>query len=64
MDIAALSTALSQGKIAQQASISVAKMTMNLSKQQGQAMAELMQTVKTMEQSVSPHMGANIDIKL
>ncbi|MCT4543324.1 MAG: YjfB family protein [Vallitalea sp.] len=64
MDIAALSTALAQGKIAQQASISVAKMTMNLSKQQGQAMSELLQTTKVMEQSVTPHIGSNIDIKL
>jgi hypothetical protein len=64
MDIATLSTALSQGKIAQQASISVAKMAMNLSKQQGQAMSELLQTTKAMEQSVTPYIGSNIDIKL
>lgn len=58
MDIAALSIALSQFKVAQSASISVAKMTMDTAKQ------SMDQQVKLMEQSVNPNLGANIDIKL
>jgi putative motility protein YjfB-like len=58
MDIAALSTSLSQGKIMSQVNISLSKMGMDLAKQQGQALTKLM------ESSVNPNIGANIDIKL
>lgn len=58
MDIAALSTCLSQGKIMSQVNVSLSKMGMDLAKQQGQALTKLM------ESSVDPHIGANIDIKL
>lgn len=56
MDIAALSIALSQGQVQQQAGISVMKMAMGVAVDQGQAIAE-------MAQSVQPHLGANIDIQ-
>ena len=58
MDIAALSTSLSQGKIMSQVNVSLSKMGMDLAKQQEQALTKLM------EASVDPHIGANIDIKL
>ncbi len=58
MDIAALSMGLSQMKVAQQASISVMKIAMDNAKVQT---ADL---TKMMEQSISPHVGGNIDIKL
>ncbi|GMQ58045.1 hypothetical protein AN1V17_24400 [Vallitalea sediminicola] len=63
MDIAALSTSLSQGKIMSQVNISLSKMGMDMVKQQGQALTELMQST-SLETSVNPHIGANIDIKL
>jgi len=58
MDIAGISMALSQMKIGQQVSISVAKLAMDSSKQ---SMEDLS---KTMQQSVQPHLGKSIDIKL
>ncbi|MGB3367413.1 MAG: YjfB family protein [Acidaminobacteraceae bacterium] len=58
MDIAALSIAMSQFKVAQSASISIAKLTMDNAKE------SMDQQVKMMEQSVNPGVGANIDIKL
>ncbi len=65
MDIAALSTGLSQIKIAQQASISVMKMAMNAGQTQMNDMVQMVQeNTKIMEQSVQSHIGANLDIKL
>lgn len=58
MDIAALSTALSQAKVAGQASIAVTKLAMDSSQ------VSMENTLKTLEQSVNPHLGGNIDIKL
>ena len=58
MDIAALSMSLSQMKVANQASISVLKLTMDTAQNQMNDFA------KVMEQSVNPHIGGNIDLKL
>ena len=58
MDIAGISMALSQMKVHQQVSLSVAKLAMDSSKQ---SMDDLS---KTMQQSVQPHLGQSIDIKL
>lgn len=58
MDIAALSMGLSQMKIAQEASMSVMKMAMDTAKSQSSDLT------KMMEQSVTPNVGKNIDIKL
>lgn len=58
MDITALASSLSQGKIMSQVNIALSKMGMELTKEQGQALTKLM------ESSVKPHIGANIDIKL
>ncbi len=58
MDIAALSTGISQMKLAQAVSLQVAKLSMDT--------AETMSTemVKALENSVQPHKGGNIDIRL
>lgn len=65
MDIAALSTELSQMKLAQEASISVMKMAMDISKVQAVDLTQMLEAnTKVMEQSITPHVGQNIDIKL
>jgi hypothetical protein len=65
MDIAALSMGLSQMKVAQEASISVMKMAMDTGKTQMNDMVQMVQqNTKMMEQSVPPHLGSNLDIKL
>ena len=65
MDIAALSMGLSQMKVSQQASVSVMKMAMDTAKGQMADLTQMMDTnTRMMEQSVNPHIGANIDIKL
>lgn len=65
MDIAALSMSLSQLKLAQEASISVMKMAMDTSEA---GVTDLLQVLeantKMMEQSVNPHIGVSVDIKL
>ena len=58
MDIASLSLSLSQMKVANQASISVLKLTMDTAQEQMEDMT------KIMEQSVNPHIGSNLDLKL
>ncbi len=57
MDIAALSTAMSQTSVAQQASIQVMNIAMDQSKQQSEQMAKMLET------SVSPHLGGSIDFR-
>ncbi len=65
MDIAGLSMGLSQMKVAQQASMSVLKMAMNASQVQMEDLLQMVQqNAKMMEQSVNPHIGGKIDIKL
>ncbi|TYQ15023.1 UNVERIFIED_CONTAM: putative motility protein YjfB-like [Acetivibrio alkalicellulosi] len=63
MDIAAMSTMLSQSQIRQQASLSVLKMAMDAGKSQIQDMAQTInQSTKQMEQAAKPNLGKNIDI--
>lgn len=65
MDIAAMSTMISQSSIQQQASLSVLKLSMDSAKVQSANLAEMLQhSTKAMEMSVNPHLGGNIDIKL
>lgn len=65
MDIAALSTGLSQMKLAQQASVSIMKMAMDTTKVQAVDLTQMLEVnTKIMEQSINPHMGGNIDIRL
>ncbi|MGW5887016.1 YjfB family protein [Priestia megaterium] len=66
MDIALTSMSLSQGKVQQQASLSVMKIAMGNAEQQGEAVKELISTsnVKALQQAAQPHLGGNIDWKL
>lgn len=65
MDIAALSMGMSQMKVAQQASISVMKMTMDSAKGQAADLTQILEAnTRMMEQSVNPHLGNSIDISL
>jgi len=58
MDIAALSMNLSQMRVSQEIGVSVLKMAMETSEVQALDMT------KMMEQSITPHIGGNIDISL
>jgi hypothetical protein len=58
VDIAALSVAMNQSQIQQQASLSVMKMAMNTAEQNS------VDLTKMLEQSVQPHLGSSIDVKL
>ena len=62
MDIAALSIALNQGKLQQQAGISVMKMAMGAATDQGDAITAMANDMsKAMELSVQPYLGATLD---
>lgn len=61
MDIAALSTALSQIQVQQQASLSVTKMAMDSGKTQA---SEMLQMMEASSQAVDPNLGRMVDIKL
>jgi hypothetical protein len=65
VDIAGLSIGLSQMKVAQQASVSVLKMAMDNMKSQSLDLTKILEVnTRTMEQSVNPQVGGNIDIRL
>ena len=65
MDIAALSMGLSQMKLAQEVSTSVMKMAMDTSSDQIVDLLQVMDgNAKAIQQSVTPHVGGNIDISL
>jgi len=70
MDIAALSMAMSQMNLHQQASMSVMKMAMDTTKGQTADLVNMLDAsvvnadTKVMERSVTPHLGGNIDISL
>ncbi|NMA66512.1 MAG: putative motility protein [Clostridiaceae bacterium] len=64
MDIAAASMVLSQAKVQQQVSLSVMKMTMDTSKEKADFLTQMLNQAKLMEQSVNPHLGNRIDLKV
>lgn len=65
MDIPALSISLNQMKVQLQASTSFMKMAMTTAKDQSIDLLKMLETnTKLMEQSVNPHIGVNVDIKL
>lgn len=65
MDIPALSISLNQMKVQLQASTSIMKMAMTTAKDQSIDLLKILETnTKLMEQSVNPHIGGNVDIKL
>lgn len=60
MDIAAMSTMLSQANLQQQVSISVMKMAMDAAKVQAVDLTQMLQeSTKAMELSVNPHLGTD-----
>jgi hypothetical protein len=64
MDIPALSMAMSQASLIQDASLSVTKMAMDTAKVNATNMTEMLGQNKAMEQSVQPHLGGNFDIRM
>jgi Putative motility protein len=58
MDISALSVIMNQSQVQQQASLSVMKMAINTAEQNST------EFTKMLEQSVQPHLGSSIDLKL
>lgn len=65
MDIPALSISLNQMKVQLQASTSIMKMAMTTAKDQSIDLLKMLETnTKLMEQSVNPHIGVNVDIRL
>jgi len=64
MDIPAMSMALSQTNIQQQASLSVMKIAMGVATDQGNSVTAMADnTSKAMESSVRPYLGAVVDIQ-
>ncbi|WP_208587574.1 YjfB family protein [Gracilibacillus suaedae] len=57
MDIAAMSIAMNQSQVKQQASVSL------MDKALDQAESQSSDMVKMLESSMQPHLGSNIDIK-
>ncbi|SHG54154.1 Putative motility protein [Thermosyntropha lipolytica DSM 11003] len=65
MDIAAWSISFHQAELMQKAGVSVLKMAMEQAQVQMDGVLEVMAaSVKAMEQSVMPHLGAHIDIRI
>ncbi len=64
MDIAALSVINSMAQVKQQAGLSVLKMAMDTSKNNADFLTQILTSAKAMEQSINPHLGKNIDIRL
>lgn len=62
MDIAAFSSINAQYGVRQQAAIQVAVKAMDVSKQQNADLLRLMQA--SLANSVNPHIGGNIDVRL
>ena len=58
--------ALSQGQVAQQASMSVMKMAMGNVEQQGEAVQQLLSSnnVTAIQHAAQPHLGGSIDLKI
>ena len=65
MDIAAMSIAMNLYKVNQQAALSVAKMAMDSAKQAAGSMVDLAsQNNAALQNSVTPHIGKNVDVKV
>ena len=64
MDIAAMSMAMSQSSLMQDASLSVMKIAMDTAKVNSANMTELLGQNKAIEQSVQPHLGGRIDVRV
>jgi hypothetical protein len=58
MDVAAVSVELKNVQLAQKVDVALAKKVMDMSKENAQALAGMM------ERSVNPNLGGNIDVKV
>lgn len=64
MDIAALSTSLSNIKLNQQIDVSVLKMAMDTSEVQSAELLKMLEAnTQIMEQMMNPHLGGNVDVR-
>lgn len=59
-----MSTIMAQANLMNNASIAVAGKVMDVAQQNGDQLARMMETTNVTQQSVTPHIGSNIDIKL
>lgn len=64
MDIAAMSTVLAQGNVQAQVSVAVMNKVTDVMEQNGAQLLEMMKSTNVLENSVNPHVGGNIDIRL
>lgn len=65
MDIAALSSNMAMQQLGLKVSVAVMNLARDQITAQSQQMVQMLQTsAPVMEQSVNPHIGGNIDIKL
>ncbi|WHY94149.1 YjfB family protein [Neobacillus cucumis] len=64
MDIAAFSMGMSQAKAQQDASIAVMKMAMDTTKTNAAGLTEMLSQTKSMEMSIQPNIGGNLDIRI
>lgn len=63
MDIAGLSTVLSTSRLQSQVGVAVVSKAMDTSEAMGQGLVEMIDAA-AMEQSVNPHVGTNLDIRI
>ncbi len=63
MDIPGLSMALSQTKVQNDFSVAMLKNMMDLGETLGEGMVEMLDA-SAMENSVTPHIGGNIDLRI
>jgi hypothetical protein len=63
MDIPALSMAMSQASLTQDASLSVMKIAMDTAKTNAANITEMLSQTSAMQQSVQPHLGSLIDVR-
>ncbi len=63
MDIAGLSTVLSTSRLQSQVGVAVVSKAMDTNEAMGQGLIEMIDAA-AMEQSVNPHVGSNLDIRI
>jgi hypothetical protein len=63
MDIPAVSMAMSQSSLLQDASLSVMKIAMDTAKANATNMTEMLSQTSAMQQSVQSHLGGHIDVR-
>lgn len=60
--IAGLSMQMQAASLQQAVGMSVMKMQLNATKDSAQALLGIMSATQTMEKSVTPHLGSNLDV--